>query len=408
MKDNNNKKTTEEQKNEWKRLEMIIQNKYETQQQQYYQQLQEQIRQQQIQQQIGNRIIGNGGGRIEKEQQQNTITTTLNEYDNFKSTKRKAVPFTDEEVFQLFTGYAKYGSDFDLILEKYDFLECRRRESLADKFRKTACLYPDWRAAYIKAISKNKKVMPPPPGGKKRKKPLYFTKREVKSIFKGVKEHGERWRLIRSSYAFLEDRTAFSIRKKYHSMKHSPPETLDTESDDDEPAMPPKMANEPRQMHKFTQDEITWIVEGLKRFGKNWNAILAAYPFAEGRTAKSLEHKYYRSIRTRKINHTRTTQRRNTRRRFTKKEMEWIQQGVNLFGTDWIRIMNHFPFVNRSVESLQNKYHRLKRRRSSKALMTDEEMKEQDDDDEDDDEDEDDDMIMEDQRPIKKKRSCLI
>ncbi|KAJ8417772.1 hypothetical protein AAFF_G00226150 [Aldrovandia affinis] len=47
-----------------------------------------------------------------------------------------------------------------------------------------------------------------------------------------------------------------------------------------------------RERKNFTQDEVQYLLDGVKRLGPKWNCILWSYPFQEGRTNVDLSKKY--------------------------------------------------------------------------------------------------------------------
>ncbi|XP_078066574.1 telomere repeats-binding bouquet formation protein 1 [Mustelus asterias] len=47
-----------------------------------------------------------------------------------------------------------------------------------------------------------------------------------------------------------------------------------------------------RRRKNFTEKEVSYLVEGVKKMGYHWNSILWSYPFQKGRTNVDLAHKY--------------------------------------------------------------------------------------------------------------------
>nr|XP_056718334.1 telomere repeats-binding bouquet formation protein 1 [Euleptes europaea] len=63
----------------------------------------------------------------------------------------------------------------------------------------------------------------------------------------------------------------------------------------------PAFKNSQRRIRKdFTSEEINYLLDGVKRKGHHWNAILWAYPFQKGRTNVDLAKKYSKLQRSKK------------------------------------------------------------------------------------------------------------
>ncbi|XP_056138477.1 telomere repeats-binding bouquet formation protein 1 [Lampris incognitus] len=63
--------------------------------------------------------------------------------------------------------------------------------------------------------------------------------------------------------------------------------------DQPEPEPKPELGKSNRRERKnFTQEEVYYLLHGVKRFGASWNSILWSYPFQHGRTNVDLARKY--------------------------------------------------------------------------------------------------------------------
>ncbi|XP_013371568.1 PREDICTED: telomere repeats-binding bouquet formation protein 1 isoform X1 [Chinchilla lanigera] len=47
----------------------------------------------------------------------------------------------------------------------------------------------------------------------------------------------------------------------------------------------------------FTEEEVNYLLHGVKKMGNHWNSILWSFPFQQGRTAVNLAHKYYNLVK---------------------------------------------------------------------------------------------------------------
>jgi hypothetical protein len=47
-----------------------------------------------------------------------------------------------------------------------------------------------------------------------------------------------------------------------------------------------------RRRNDFSREEVTYLLNGVKKFGFSWNSILWSYPFQPGRTNVNLAKKY--------------------------------------------------------------------------------------------------------------------
>ncbi|XP_055001590.1 telomere repeats-binding bouquet formation protein 1 [Sorex araneus] len=55
-----------------------------------------------------------------------------------------------------------------------------------------------------------------------------------------------------------------------------------------------------RVRKNFTEEEVSYLFNGVKKMGNHWNSILWSYPFQQGRKAVDLAHKYHKLIKHRK------------------------------------------------------------------------------------------------------------
>ncbi|XP_075392829.1 telomere repeats-binding bouquet formation protein 1 [Tenrec ecaudatus] len=49
-----------------------------------------------------------------------------------------------------------------------------------------------------------------------------------------------------------------------------------------------------RTRKNFTEEEVSYLLSGVKKMGNHWNSILWSFPFQRGRTAVDLAHKYHK------------------------------------------------------------------------------------------------------------------
>ncbi|XP_008572349.1 PREDICTED: telomere repeats-binding bouquet formation protein 1 isoform X2 [Galeopterus variegatus] len=55
-----------------------------------------------------------------------------------------------------------------------------------------------------------------------------------------------------------------------------------------------------RVRKNFTEEEVNYLFNGVKKMGNHWNSILWSFPFQQGRTAVDLAHKYHKLTKRRK------------------------------------------------------------------------------------------------------------
>mmetsp|Transcript_5720 Transcript_5720/g.21657 ORF Transcript_5720/g.21657 Transcript_5720/m.21657 type:complete len:511 (-) Transcript_5720:2471-4003(-) len=203
------------------------------------------------------------------------------------------------------------------------------------------------------------------PRGDSRKKSLPFTKREIKFLHKGVLKFGTgAWEKIVKEFDFQEGRTAVSCRKKYLYVQDNPPKTLESESDDD--SFPESKRT--KKPIAFTKQEVEFIWDGVQTFGTNWRKILKSYRFHPGRSAKSLEHKYYRHIkknppkRVFKVAASADGESIPTGK-FSDEECQYLLEGAHKYldsmdrDEAWERILREYAFEDgRTADDLREKY----------------------------------------------------
>ncbi|EHB07332.1 Coiled-coil domain-containing protein 79 [Heterocephalus glaber] len=51
-----------------------------------------------------------------------------------------------------------------------------------------------------------------------------------------------------------------------------------------------------RTRKNFTEEEVNYLLHGVKKMGNHWNSILWSFPFQQGRTAVDLAHKYHKLV----------------------------------------------------------------------------------------------------------------
>lgn len=286
-------------------------------------------------------------------------------YNNFNLYK----PYSEKEVFNLLDGFSKYGANFERILEMYEFYISRTPYKLEKKFEQIELKHPDWRDHLLKKLKDEQYVMfsnKP----KKKSPPKVFTKGEIKQILNGVSRHGVRnwaFNLIYNEYRWASERSPGQIRKKYLQIKDDKISLL-PEDDDDEPYR--RVTPNPKA---FTQQEIENLKDGVHLYHKgNWSLILDQFKFKEGRTEKSLAHKYYRMKEEKEYEQEKSKAKRQA---FSREEIQSIKEGVEKFGTQWTKIVKHYPFKKgRTPTSIQNKYYQMqtkeKRKRPKEFKMS--------------------------------------
>lgn len=197
-----------------------------------------------------------------------------------------------------------------------------------------------------------------------KKKSLPFTKREIKFLHKGVSQFGMgSWEKILKEFNFQEGRTAVSCRKKFLYTQDNPPRTFESESDDDSYPQP-KRSKKPIP---FNRQEIQWVWEGVQVHGTNWRKILKSYTFQPGRTAKSLEHKYYRHIKKNPPKKDLLQSDSKPSGRFSDDECKYLLEGVAKYGPDsWEQILKEYAFEDgRTSKDLKEKHEFLEAQRSA-------------------------------------------
>lgn len=61
------------------------------------------------------------------------------------------------------------------------------------------------------------------------------------------------------------------------------------------------LITEKRRVRKnFTEEEVNYLFNGVKKMGNHWNLILWSFPFQQGRKAVDLAHKYHKLIKSSK------------------------------------------------------------------------------------------------------------
>ncbi|KAK3083615.1 hypothetical protein FSP39_000291, partial [Pinctada imbricata] len=112
----------------------------------------------------------------------------------------------------------------------------------------------------------------------------------------------------------------------------------------------------------YTEEEVYYLQEGVKRLGKFWSQILATYRFHPSRTGVHLKDKYKQIQRQNKEDQGSHISRSQPHKPFSMCEERRLLKGVKAFGYNWKSILQSYKFAEgRTNEDLRSKWRSMNR-----------------------------------------------
>lgn len=126
--------------------------------------------------------------------------------------------------------------------------------------------------------------------------------------------------------------------------------------------------SEQRRRVQWTPKEITYLKEGVAAKGRKWSEIRKSFDFADSRTSVDLKDKWRGLVRSGKEEDPDITTRRK-RVPWTKEEIEFLKEGVEKFGYEWVKIKGGYKFAEtRTNVDLKDKWRGLLRKKEVEPI----------------------------------------